>query len=150
VTAAAVLAFVQTAIALVGTLYTYMLSSLVGLTADQAVQVGSPGLRALASEGTLLAVVQLAAVVPLVAGGILALTRRSRAAWLTLVVALAVQVLIALYWLLRLSGAIGEGFDAASGPLAAFTLVFAVAPLAGLGLVAGGPGRRWFTEPAHA
>jgi hypothetical protein len=58
-------------------------------------------------------------------------------------------VLIALYWMFRLSGVIGEGFDAATGPLVAFTLVFAAAPLAGLGLLLTGPARRWFTGPTR-
>ena len=145
VTGAAVLAFVQAAIALVGTLYTYMLSALIGLTADQGAPA-PPGVRSLASEGTVLAVVQLLSVVPLVVGGILALTRRTRAAWLTLVVALAVQVLIALYWTLRLSGAIGVGFDAEAGPLAGFALFFAAVPLVAVGLVLVGAGKRWFSD----
>jgi len=145
--AAAVLAFVQTAVALIGTLYTYMLSALVGLGTSQGSTGVPAGLARLASEGTTLAVVQLLSVIPLVVGGILVLTRRSRTAWLTLVVAFVLQVLIALYWTLRLSGGIGGGFDADLGPLAAFTLVFAAAPLVGLGLLTVGPGRRWFTEP---
>jgi hypothetical protein len=147
VVAAAVLAFVQAAIALVGTLYTYMLSALVGLTADQGVPVGNPTVRTLASEGTVLAVVQLLSVVPLVVGGVLVLTRRTPTARRVLGVAFAVQVLVALYWTARLSGALGDGFDAATGPLAAFALFFAVAPVVGLGLLAVGAGRRWFTGP---
>jgi hypothetical protein len=150
VIAAAVLAFVQTAIALVGTLYTYMLSALVGLTADQGVAVGDPTVRTLASEGTVLAVVQLVSVVPLVVGGIMALNRRSHTAWLVLVLALAGQVLIALYWAVRLSGLIGEEFDAEGAPLVAFTLFFAVAPVVALGLLAVGAGRRWFAEQPTA
>ena len=146
VIAAAVLAFVQTAIALVGTLYTYMLSALVGLTADQGVAVGDPTVRTLASEGTVLAVVQLVSVVPLVVGGTMVLSRRSRTAWLVLVLAFAAQVLIALYWAVRLSGLIGEEFDAEGAPLVAFTLFFAVAPVVALGLLVVGAGRRWFTE----
>jgi hypothetical protein len=149
VIAAAVLAFVQTAVALVGTLYTYMLSSLAGLTAGQG-GFSEPGLAGLASEGAVLALVQLLSVVPLVAGGIMALTRRSRTAWLTLVVSLGLQVLIALYWTLRLSGSIGDGFDAEGGPLAGFTLFFAAGPLVGLGLLLVGTGRRWFSEPQAA
>jgi hypothetical protein len=144
VIAAAVLAFVQTAIALVGTLYTYMLSALVSSASGQGVLTD---MRGVASEGAVLAVVQLVSVVPLVAGGILVLSRRSRTAWLVLVVAFGVQVLIALYWALRLSGLVGQGFDADGGPLAAFTLFFAAAPLVGLGLLAVGAGRRWFAEP---
>jgi hypothetical protein len=150
VIAAAVLAFVQTAIALVGTLYTYMLSALVGLTADQGVAVGDPTVRTLASEGTVLAVVQLVSVVPLVVGGIMALNRRSHTAWLVLVLALAAQVLIALYWAVRLSGLIGEEFDAEGAPLVAFTLFFAVAPVVALGLLVVGAGRRWFAEQPTA
>ncbi len=142
------LAFVQTAVALIGTLYTYMLSALVGLSAGQGTGL-PPGFAGIASEGVTLAVVQLVSVIPLVAGGILVLNRRTRAAWLTLVVALVVQLLIALYWSLRLSGAIGVGFDADTGPLAWFTLFFAAAPLVGLGLLAVGAGRRWFTEPSQ-
>ena len=144
VIAAAVLAFVQTAVALIGTLYTYMLSALVGLSAGQGGTGIPSGFAGIASEGVVLAVVQLVSVVPLVAGGILVLTRRTRAAWLTLVAALVVQLLIAVYWALRLSGAIGTGFDAGIGPLAWFTLFFAAAPLVGLGLLAVGAGRRWF------
>jgi hypothetical protein len=150
VIAAAVLAFVQTAIALVGTLYTYMLSALVGLTADQGVVGGDPTVRTLASEGTVLAVVQLGSLVPLVVGGIMALNRRSHTAWLVLVLALAGQVLIALYWAVRLSGLIGEEFDAEGAPLVAFTLFFAVAPVVALGLLAVGAGRRWFAEQPTA
>ena len=149
VIAAAVLAFVQAAIALVGTLYTYMLSALVGLTSEQGVAVGDPGVRALASEGTVLAVVQLLSVVPLVVGGILVLNRRTRAAWLLLVLALGVQLIIALYWTVRLAGLVGDEFDADAAPLVGFTLFFAVAPLVALGLLAVGAGRRWFTEPTQ-
>jgi hypothetical protein len=145
VIAAAVLAFVQAAVALIGTLYTYMLSALVGLSAGQG-SVAQPGLAGLASEGTTLAVVQVLSVVPLVVGGFLVLNRRSPAAWRTLVAALVVQVLIALYWALRLSGAVGDAFDADAAPLAAFTLFFVAAPLVGLGLLAFGAGRRWFGE----
>jgi hypothetical protein len=144
---AAVLAFVQTAIALIGALYTYMLSALVGLSAGQGGTGLPSGFAGIASEGAVLAVVQLVSVVPLVAGGILVLNRRTRAAWLTLVLALVVQVLIALYWTLQLSGVIGSGFDADTGPLAWFTLFFAAAPLVGLGLLTVGAGRRWFAEP---
>jgi hypothetical protein len=149
VIAAAVLAFVQAAVALIGTLYTYMLSALVGLSAGQG-SVALPGLAGLASEGTTLAVVQVLSVVPLVVGGFLVLNRRSLAAWRTLVAALVVQVLIALYWALRLSGAIGDAFDADAAPLAAFTLFFVAAPLVGLGLLAFGAGRRWFGEARGA
>jgi hypothetical protein len=146
VVAAAVLAFVQTAIALVGTLYTYMLASLVGLGAGQT----DPEAEGLAAEGAVLAVVQLLSVVPLVVGGVLVLTRRARVPWALLVGSFVVQVLIALYWTLRLSGAIGSEFDAEGRPLVGFTLFFAAAPLVGLGLLTVGAGRRWFTEDPAA
>jgi hypothetical protein len=141
-----VLVFVQAALALVGTMYTYMLASLAGLTTGSGVDLGGTEVDAIATEGNVLAVIQLVSVVPLVVGGILVLTRRTPTAWLTLVVSCVVQVLIALYWTLRLSGGLGDEFDAAVGPLVGFTLFFAAAPLVALGLVSVGAGRRWFTE----
>ena len=146
VIAAAVLAFVQSAFVLVGSLYTYFFASVAGWVASEG--VGSPpGMAAVASEGRVLALVQLLSVVPLVIGGIVVLTRRSRGAWWLLVAALAVQVLIALYWLLRLTGAVGDGLGTPEAdPVVPFVLVFAVAPLVGLGLLLVGPGRRWFDD----
>ncbi len=146
---AAVLAFVQAALALIGTMYTYMFAALVGLTSDLPGS-SQPDVAGLAAEGEVLALVQLLSVVPLVVGGILVLTKRSRGAWLTLVVALALQVLITLYWVLRLSGGLGEGLGAdETGPLIGFPFLFAAGPLVALGLLLVGAGRRWFTEPAE-
>jgi hypothetical protein len=71
----------------------------------------------------------------------------ARAAWLVLVLALVVQLLIALYWTVRLAGLVGDEFDADAAPLVGFTLFFAVAPVVALGLLFIGAGRRWFTEP---
>jgi hypothetical protein len=145
---AAALAFVQAGLALVGTLYTYFLATMLGVFADQGA-LSDPGARALAVEGQVLALVQLLSVVPLVAGGVIVLTRRTRMAWWLLVGAFAVQVLVTLYWLVRLTGVLGEdlGPDEA-GPLVAATALFAAAPLVGLGLVGVGAGRRWFAEVA--
>ena len=149
VVTAAVLAFVQSAFVLIGTLYTFFLASIAGWVADQGT-APSPVDAAVASEGRILALVQLLSVVPLVVGGIAVLSRRSRGAWWLLVAALAVQVLLALYWLLRLTGALGDGLGAPeAGPLVPIVLVFAVAPVVGLGLLLAGPGRRWFEGPAQ-
>ena len=148
VVTAAVLAFVQSAFVLIGSLYTFFLASIAGWVAAEGV-ASPPVVAALATEGRVLALVQLLSVVPLVVGGIVALTRRSRGAWWLLVVALALQVLLALYWLLRLSGAVGDGLGTAeAGPVVPFVLLFAAAPLVGLGLLLVGPGRRWFDGPA--
>jgi hypothetical protein len=143
---AAVLAFVQAGVVLVGTLYTYLFASVLGFFAAQG-GLSDAGARALATEGQIVSLVQLLSVVPLVAGGVLVLTRRTPVAWWVLVGAFAVQVVLALYWMIRLTGALGAdlGIDE-PGPLAGSTLFFLAGPLVGLGLLAVGPGRRWFTE----
>ena len=150
VIAAAVLAFVQAALVLFGSMYVYMISSLVGLAAGQA----DPDLdlsRAedLASEGQLVALLQLLSVIALVVGGILVLSRASRTSWLLLLGCFVVQLLLASYWAVRLAdlvlavAATGGG----RGALVGLALFFAAAPLVGFGLLVAGPGRRWFTEP---
>jgi hypothetical protein len=149
---AAVLAFVQAALVLFGSLYVYTLASVAGLAAsDVGVGTGFPASRAedLAREGQVLALVQLGSVVLLVVGGILALTRATRAAWVTLLVAFGVQVALALYWAVRSTGLVDAlpGSGGIGGILFGLTLFFAAVPLTGLGLVAVGPGRRWFTRP---
>jgi hypothetical protein len=143
---AAVLAFVQAALALIGTLYTYLFASVLDVFVAET-DLSDAGARSLAAEGQVLALVQLLSVVPLIAGGILVLTRRTRAAWWVAVGAFVVQVLLALYWLLRLTGSLGVGLGVdEAGPLISFTLFFVAAPAVGLGLLALGAGRRWFTE----
>jgi hypothetical protein len=146
VIAAAVLAFVQAALVLIASMYVFLFASLAEVVA------GAPGFSAsrseeLALEGQVLATVQLVSAVVLVVAGISALTRRTRAAWLTLVVAMAVQVVLALYWMVRLSGLVGDGADG-GGALAASALFFAAGPAVGLGLLFTGAGRRWFGEDA--
>ncbi len=149
VVGAAVLAFVQAALVLVGALYVYTFASVAALAAAEAGAGLSTGRAAdLAREGQVLALVQLASVVALVVGGILVLSRATRTAWITLVVAFAVQLVLALYWAVRLSDVIGSLPGAGDGGfLVGMSLFFAAAPLTGLGLLVAGPGRRWFTAP---
>jgi hypothetical protein len=105
------------------------------------------GFSDLAAEATAVVIVQILSVVLLVVGGIRALTRRTRAAWILLLVAHGVQVALCLYWAVRLmdlfSGIPGPGPDP-GGIFAVYTLFFAAMPLVGLGLVCFGAGRRWF------
>jgi hypothetical protein len=77
-----------------------------------------------------------------------ALTSRRRAAGLLLVAALAVQVVLALYWAVRLTSEVG-GFDS-ERTITAFALFFAAGPLVGLGMLLLGPGRRWFDGTPQA
>ena len=147
---AAVLAFVQAAMVLFGSLYVYMIAAVIGLAAAEGGTGLAPGRAAdLAREGQVLALVQVASCVALVVGGILVLNRATRAAWLTLLAAFAVQVLIALYWAVRLADLLGSipGSGQGAGFLVGMSLFFAAAPLTGLGLLVTGPGRRWFTDP---
>jgi hypothetical protein len=151
VVGSAVLAFVQAAMVLVVSLYVWFAVSLIGFAAGQA-PGSSPSdeAEALAAEGKVLIVLGLLSVVLLVVGGIAALMRRSRTAWLLVGAAHAVQVLLAAYWGIRLYTVVGDipGTVNEAG-FAAFALVFAVGPLVGLGLVAFGPGRRWFDGTAR-
>jgi hypothetical protein len=138
VVGAAVLAFVQAAGVALATAYVQLLGTVFSMAA------GQPGLpadgAALAAEAGVLAVVQLVSVVVLVAGGILALTRRGALARWTLVVAPALQLALAAYWAVRLLTAFGSG----SGVLLALVVCFAAGPAVGLGLAVGRPARAWF------
>jgi hypothetical protein len=147
VIAAAVLSFVQAALVLVASLYVFLFASVAEIAA------GAPGFSAsrteeLAAEGQILATVQLASAIALVVAGIMALSRRTHAAWLLLVVTSAVQVLLALYWMVRLTGLVGDGVDS-GGALAASAMFFLAGPAVALGLVLTGAGRRWFAETAQ-
>ena len=148
----AVLAFVQAGLVLFSSLYVWLAVSLVDFAAGQAPGSPSSGeADALASEGRVLIVLGLLSVVLLVAGGVAALVRRSRTAWLLAVAAHAVQVVLAAYWGVRLYTVVGDiPGQVSEGAFAAFALVFALAPLAGLGLVVLGPGRRWFDGTARS
>jgi hypothetical protein len=151
VVGSAVLAFVQAALVLFTSLYVWMAVSLIGFAAGQAPGSSSPDAEAIATEGKVLVVLGLASTVLLILGGVAALTRRSRTAWLLVVAAHAVQVVLAAYWGIRLYTVVGDIPGTVNeGAFAAFALVFAVAPLVGLGLVVLGPGRRWFDGTARA
>jgi hypothetical protein len=133
---AAVLAFLQAAAVALATAYLQLLGSVFSLAADQ------PGFpadgAALAAEAGTLAVVQLVSVVVLVAGGILALTRRSPLARWTLVAAFALQLTLAAYWAVRLLTVLGAGV------FPVLVLFLAAAPAVALGLAVGRPARAWF------
>jgi hypothetical protein len=140
---AAVLAFAQAVVVLIASLYVWFFASIADLAAAEAGGVWSPGtVDALAREATVLAVVQLLSAVLLVGAGVWALNRRSRAPWVLLVAALAFQVVLAVYWTVRLMSEFG-GFDTERTFLS-FGLFFAAGPLVGLGMLLVGPGRRWF------
>ena len=151
VVGSAVLAFVQGGLVLFASLYVWFAVSLVGFAAGQA-PGSSPTdeAEALAAEGKVLIVLGVLSAVLLIVGGIVALTRRSRTAWLLAVAAHAVQVLLAAYWGIRLYTVVGDipGTVNEAG-FASFALVFAIGPLVGLCLVAFGPGRRWFDDTAR-
>jgi hypothetical protein len=146
---AAVLAFVQGVVVFIASLYVWFFASIADIASS-----GRPGVytsetaRQLATEGTVLAVVQLASVVLLVVGGILALNRRTPTAYRLLAGAHIVQVVLALYWAGRLLDVLGNlaGADG-EGSLAAFSLFFLVGPAVSLGLLLSGTARRWFTAP---
>jgi hypothetical protein len=143
---AAVLAFVQAGVVLLASLYLWFFAAVADVAVSEAgASATSSEVEALATEGAVLAVVQLVSAVLLVVGGIAALNRRSRASWLLLVTAHGIQVVLAGYWTVRLLAVLGDvpGPGAEEG-FASVTLLFAAAPLAGLGLVLLGPGRRWF------
>jgi len=145
----AVLAFVQAGVVLVASLYLWFIASFVDIAAQGDPSLSSAKLDALSTEGTVLAIVQLVSVVLLVLAGIRALTARRRLSWLLAVAAHGAQVVLAVYWAVRLVSLVGDMPGGGPGPaFAAFTIVFAAAPLVGLGMIVAGPGRRWFDGPA--
>lgn len=150
VVAACVLAFVQAAMVLLGSLYVFFFASIA--RAVETGDNGSPAIQGLATEGSVVALLQVLSVVALVVGGVLALAARPRpAAFPVLLGALAVQVVLAVYWAVRLSVLADHLYGSgSSGGLAWFALLFAVMPIVGLGLVLVGAGRRWFRPGAAA
>ena len=144
----AVLAFVQAGVVLFASIYLWFIASFVDLAAQSDPSVSSSRVDSLTTEATVLAVVQLVSVVLLVVAGIRALTARTRTAWLLIVAAHAVQIMLAGYWAIRLTTLLDELPGAGpQGALAAFTIVFAASPLVGAGMVLVGAGRRWFDGP---
>ncbi len=141
--AAAVLAFVQAGLVALSSAYLVLLAVAAGALAPEYGTTAEDD--ALVTEAVVLTVVQLLSAIALVVGGILVLNRRSRASWLTLVVACAVQLALALYWLVRLSTL--DGFtDELAGPgaaLVAGVLFYAAAPAVALGLLLAAHVGRW-------
>jgi hypothetical protein len=145
----AVLAFVQAGVVLFSSLYLWFIASFVDLAAAGDPSISSVRVDSLTREGTVLAVVQLLSVVLLVTAGIRALSARTRVSWLLAVAAHGIQVVLAVYWAVRLVSLMNDfPGGGPGGGFAAFTLVFAASPLVGLGMVVVGPGRRWFDGPA--
>jgi hypothetical protein len=141
----AVLAFVQAFVVLITSLYLWLFTSMIGLAAqDNPAIFGSSRVQGMRHEVTVLVVVQLLSVVLLIVGGVRGLSARSRAGWLLIAGAHAVQVLLALYWAVRLVAFANDLPGGGQGSLAAFTILFAAAPAVGLCLVVIGAGRRWF------
>jgi hypothetical protein len=144
VIASAVLAFVQAATVLIASLYLYFFASVVAFaTAGAPVDLDADGL---ATEGTVLALVQVISAVLLITAGVLALNRRNPGTWKLLVGAHALQIVLAAYWwarLVMLADAFPQG--EVDGVLLGFTLFFAAGPAVGLGLLFAGASRRWFT-----
>jgi hypothetical protein len=146
---AAVLAFAQAVVVLIASLYLWFFASVADVAAAQADGVYSPAtVDALATEGTVVALVQVLSAVVLVGAGVWALNTRRRGAWQLLVAAHAVQVVLAGYWAVRLLSEIG-GFDT-EGAIISASLFFAAGPLVGLGMLLVGAGRRWFGGTAQA
>ena len=149
---AAVLAFVQSVVVLIASLYVWFFASIADIASSGRPDVyTSETARQLATEGTVLAVVQLFSAALLVVGGILALNRRTPTAYRLLAGAHIVQVVLALYWAARLLDVLGDlpGADG-EGSLAAFSLFFLVGPVVSLGLLLSGAARRWFTATPPA
>jgi hypothetical protein len=145
-----VLAFVQSAIVVIASLYLWFFASLIDLAAQGNPTIyGSSRPQTLSSEGTVLAVVQLASAVLLVVAGIRALSARSHGAWLLTVGAHAVQIVLAVYWAIRLTTLMNDlpGGSGGEGAFVAFAIVFAAAPVVGLAMVVVGAGRHWFESP---
>jgi magnesium-transporting ATPase (P-type) len=148
--AAAVLAFVQAAVVTLTSAYLLLLASTFGVLASGS--AGDPEAESLVTEAVVVTVVQLLSAIALVVGGVVVLHRRSRPSWLTLLVAFAVQLALALYWVLRLATLDGSTDDVLrpAAVLVVGVLFFAAAPAVGLGLLLTGTVRRWATgeEPA--
>ncbi|CCG03179.1 hypothetical protein [Blastococcus saxobsidens] len=147
VVGAAVLTFVQALLVLIASLYVWFFASIAELAIEQTPTAAPAVFHEFAREGTVLSIVQIVAVVLLVAAGILALNRRTRVAWLLLVGAHVVQLVLTAYWWAELNDLLGPAAagEDVGGVLSALSLFFAAAPLVALGLVLFGGGRRWFT-----
>jgi hypothetical protein len=148
----AVLAFVQAGVVLIASLYVWFFASVADLaTTGVNGAYSSATVRALATEGSALAVVQVVSAVALVVSGVLALTRRTRRVRLALIAAHAVQILLALYWTVRLLALVDDlPGTGPGGSLIAFTAFFAAGPTVGVGLLLTGTARGWFDGTARS
>ncbi|UOY02850.1 hypothetical protein [Blastococcus sp. PRF04-17] len=143
VIAAAVLAFVQAGIVVIASIYLWFFASLADLALSGVDSSYSPAVvNALATEGTALAIIQLVSAVLLVGAGVRALNARTAGARRLLLGAHAVQVALSLYWAVRLTVVLGDGAE--SGPLLAFTAIFAAGPIVSIGLLLTAVARQWF------
>jgi hypothetical protein len=143
---AAVLALVQGGIVAIASLYLWMFASLADAAFSEFDGSFTPATaEALASEGTVLAIVQLLSAVLLVAAGIWALNSRAPGARRLLLAGHAVQVVLSLYWAIRLAVLFDDVSD--GGSLLAFAVLFAGGPLVAIGLLMTGAARQWFAPP---
>jgi hypothetical protein len=148
VIAAAVLAFVQGAIVVIASIYVWFFASLADVALAGVEEGYSPAVvDALATEGTVLAIVQLLSAVLLIGAGVWALNAQAPGARRLLLGAHAVQVALALYWAVRLTVLFDDAAE--GGPLLVFAAVFAAAPLVSIGMLFTAPARQWFA-PASA
>jgi hypothetical protein len=150
VVTAAVLAFVQAAVVLIASLYVWMLASIADFLGTQAQQGFDPRLGAFSREGAVLAILQTLSAALLIGAGIWALNSRRRGAWMLLLVAHAVQVVLTGYWLVRLAGLADDlpGPDG-DGALLGLSLFFAAGPVTAIVLLLVGAGRHWFAPPSR-
>jgi hypothetical protein len=144
----AVLAFVQGGVVLLASLYVWFFASVLGVVSQETPGVYADRMDSVSTEVTVLAILGIASVVLLVVAGIRALSARTRAAWLLTIAAHAVQIVLAVYWAVRLVTFMNDipGPDS-SAALAAVSIVFAAAPVVGLGLLLSTSSRRWFESP---
>ena len=142
---AAVLALVQAALVTFASSYLLLFASILGLDLDTDGTV-DPRAADIADEARVLAWVQFASVVALIAAGVLALNRRDRGSRLALLAALGSQLLLALYWVVRIVGVLEDipGPDDAVPVLVFGALVFAAGPAVGVGLLLARSSREWF------
>jgi hypothetical protein len=145
VVTAAVLALVQAALVAFASAYLLLFASVLGIDVDTD-GVIDPRAAAIADEARVLAWVQFASVVALLAAGVLALNRRDRGTGLALMAALGGQLLLALYWVVRIVGVLEDipGPDDAVPVLVFGALVFAAGPAVGVGLLVARSSREWF------
>jgi hypothetical protein len=144
VVTAAVLGFVQAAVVLITSLYLWMLASIADFVASEAGHEPGP-IGALSKQGSVLAIVQLLSAVLLVGAGVWALNTRRRAAWRLLLAAHAVQVVLAVYWLVRLLTLAEDSPRAVAG----LSIFFVAGPVIAIVLLLVGAGRHWFAQPSR-